>query len=136
MIALSSQAVDAGPDHKMRLGFPGCAEQLVDVALAIADMDASARIGQQLRGLPDVVHRTRTPQSPYLHAFRAMIAPDHPLDSLKTRNRYRLRDDCRGLEFEAIAAKPGGHSHPLIAHLDPGGCKVIQMGAKGSHCCK
>lgn len=39
----------------MRSSFASRAEQLIDVALAITDMDASFRIAQQLCGLPDII---------------------------------------------------------------------------------
>ncbi|MET4046104.1 hypothetical protein ABIC03_007843 [Bradyrhizobium sp. RT6a] len=55
MITIPSQAVKASPDHEMRSSFSSRAEQLIDVALAITDMDASFRIAQQLCGLPDIV---------------------------------------------------------------------------------
>jgi hypothetical protein len=55
VIAISSQAVDAGPDQEMRSGFLGRAEKLVDIALAIADVDASSRVTEKLRGLLDIL---------------------------------------------------------------------------------
>jgi hypothetical protein len=54
VIPVSSQAVDAGPDQEMRSGFLRRAEKLVNVALAITDMDASSRITEKLRGLLDI----------------------------------------------------------------------------------
>src|SRR4029077_11964194 len=54
VIPVSSQAVDAGPDEKMRSSFLGGTEQFVDIALAITDMDASSRITQKRRGVLDV----------------------------------------------------------------------------------
>src|SRR5882724_5652449 len=38
----------------MRSGLLGCAEKLVDVALAIIDMDASSRVTEKLGGLLDI----------------------------------------------------------------------------------
>ncbi len=55
VIPVSGQAVDAGPDQEVRSGFPGRTEQLVYVALAVTDVDASPWIGQQRRGLLDVL---------------------------------------------------------------------------------
>jgi hypothetical protein len=44
VISISRQAVDAGPDYEVRSGFSSRAEQLVDVALAIGDVNASSRL--------------------------------------------------------------------------------------------
>lgn len=55
VISIPGQTVNASPNHEMRSSFPGRAEQLIDVALAITDMDASSRIAQQLCGLTDIV---------------------------------------------------------------------------------
>ena len=55
VVAVPGQPVDAGPDQEMGSGFPGRAEQLVDVALAIADVDAASRLAEKLRGLLDVL---------------------------------------------------------------------------------
>lgn len=43
VIPVSSQAVDAGPNQEVSSGLLCCAEKLVDVTLAITDMDASSR---------------------------------------------------------------------------------------------
>src|SRR5712691_7538032 len=51
VIAVSSQAIDTCPDQKMRSDLLCGAEKLVDVALAITNMDASSRITQKLSGL-------------------------------------------------------------------------------------
>ncbi|MDH2356547.1 hypothetical protein QCM80_38885 [Bradyrhizobium sp. SSUT112] len=55
VISIPSQTINASPDHEMRSSFSSRAEQLIDIALAITDVDASSRIAQQLRGLPDIV---------------------------------------------------------------------------------
>ena len=55
VISIPSQTINASPDHEMRSSFSSRAKQLIDVTLAITDMDASSRIAQQLRGLPDIV---------------------------------------------------------------------------------
>src|SRR5258708_18635880 len=55
VIAVPSQAVDTGPHQEMRSDLLCRAEQLVDVALAITDMEASSRIAQQFRGLLQIV---------------------------------------------------------------------------------
>ena len=44
VIPLPSQAVDTGPDQEVRSDLLRRAEQFVDIALAIADMDASSWI--------------------------------------------------------------------------------------------
>jgi hypothetical protein len=54
VIPVSSQSIDARPDQKMRSSFPRRAEQLVEVALAVADVEASPWVAQQRRGLLDV----------------------------------------------------------------------------------
>ena len=51
VISVSGQAVDTGPDQEMRSDLLGRTEKLVDVALAITDMDASSWITEKLRGL-------------------------------------------------------------------------------------
>src|SRR3954469_7025144 len=52
---VSREAVDATPDQEVRPELPGEAEQLVDVALAVADMDASSGVAQRRGGLAHVV---------------------------------------------------------------------------------
>jgi hypothetical protein len=54
VIPIPSQAVDTGPHQEMRSNLLCRAEQLVDVTLAITDMDASSRIAQQFRGLLEI----------------------------------------------------------------------------------
>jgi hypothetical protein len=49
--SIARETIDATPDQKMRSRLLGQAEELVNVALAIADMDTPARIAKQLRGL-------------------------------------------------------------------------------------
>jgi site-specific DNA recombinase len=44
---VSREALDATPDQEVRPELPGQAEQLVDVALAVADVDASFRLAEQ-----------------------------------------------------------------------------------------
>lgn len=55
VISIPGQTVNASPNHEMRSSFPGRAEQLIDVALAITELGASSRIAQQLYGLTDIV---------------------------------------------------------------------------------
>ena len=54
MAAISSQAIDAGSDQKMSAELHCCTEQLVNVALAIADMDTARRFAEQRRRLAQV----------------------------------------------------------------------------------
>src|SRR5690606_20198580 len=61
MLAVASQPVDAAPDEEMRAEFVGGAEKLIDVALAIADMDA-------LRG-----RLTREPRSATVAGVQLLI---------------------------------------------------------------
>src|SRR5688572_13016112 len=58
MIPISGQAVDTDPDQEMRSDFLGRAEELVDVALAITDVDASSCVTERLRGLRDIFQPT------------------------------------------------------------------------------
>ncbi|WP_050631476.1 hypothetical protein [Bradyrhizobium viridifuturi] len=51
VIPVSSQAVDADPDQEMSSDLLCCAEKLVDVTLAITDMDAASGMIQELRRL-------------------------------------------------------------------------------------
>src|SRR5437667_1635461 len=39
----------------MGVGVMGGAKQLIDIAFTVADMDASLGLGQQSRGLPDII---------------------------------------------------------------------------------
>jgi len=55
VIPIASQAVDTGPDQEMRSDLLCRAEKLIDVALAITDMNASPRIIQKLRGLLQIL---------------------------------------------------------------------------------
>ena len=55
VVPVFGQAVDAGPDQEMRSSLLGRTEQLVYVALAVTDVDASPWIGQERRGLLDVL---------------------------------------------------------------------------------
>src|ERR671937_3269725 len=52
---IAGKTVDAAPDQKMRAEFLGQAKQLVDVALAIADVDAPSRVAEQRGGPAHVV---------------------------------------------------------------------------------
>ena len=47
MFAVSGQAIDAGPNNKMGLQLAGFAEQLVNIALTIADMNASTGLAEK-----------------------------------------------------------------------------------------
>jgi hypothetical protein len=51
MISISSETIDAGPYQEMRSNLLSCAKQFVDVALAVADMDAPSRITEEFGGL-------------------------------------------------------------------------------------
>jgi hypothetical protein len=55
MLAISSHPINAAPDREMRAEFMGGAEQLVNVALAVADMDAPGRIIEQRSCLAHVL---------------------------------------------------------------------------------
>jgi hypothetical protein len=46
VLTVSRQPVDATSDQEMGAEFMGGAEKLVDVALAVADMDAPARVAK------------------------------------------------------------------------------------------
>jgi hypothetical protein len=54
VIPFTSQAIDAGSDQETSSDLLSRAEQLIDVDLAIVDMDASPWIIQQFRGLPEI----------------------------------------------------------------------------------
>jgi len=54
VIPVSSQAVDAGPDQEMSSDLLCCAEKVVDVTLAIINVDASSRMIQELRRLLEI----------------------------------------------------------------------------------
>src|SRR5262249_36009325 len=52
---LAGQPVDARPHQEVSLRLARRAEQLVDIGLAIADVDAPGRVAEQLRGPPEVL---------------------------------------------------------------------------------
>ena len=54
VIPVSSQAIDAGPDQEISYDLLCCAEKLVNVTLAITNMDASSRMIQQQRRLLEI----------------------------------------------------------------------------------
>ena len=51
MISISRQAIDAGSNHEMSSNLLSRAEQFIDVAFAVADMDAPSRIDEKFGGL-------------------------------------------------------------------------------------
>jgi hypothetical protein len=51
MISISSETIHADPHQEMRSNLLSCAKQFIDVALAVADMDVSPRIIEELGGL-------------------------------------------------------------------------------------
>jgi hypothetical protein len=55
VIPIAGQAVDTGPDQERRSHLLCRAENLIDVALANTDMNASPRIIQKLRGLLQIL---------------------------------------------------------------------------------
>src|SRR5689334_12480022 len=55
VVSIPRQTVDAGPDEEVCSDLLRRAEQFVDVALAIADMDTSSRIAQKLRRLLQIL---------------------------------------------------------------------------------
>jgi hypothetical protein len=76
VIPFTSQAIDAGSDQEMSSDLLARAEQLIDIALAIADMDASPWIVQQSRGLPEIFQ----PPSCFLLFDRNACRVDLPLE--------------------------------------------------------
>nr|WP_247892731.1 hypothetical protein [Azospirillum baldaniorum] len=59
-IATKGEPIDAGPHQEMRAHLLSQAEQLVDVALAIANVDAASRIAEQFRGPAQVLQPADT----------------------------------------------------------------------------
>src|SRR5689334_12438222 len=55
MIPVSRQAIDAGPDQKMGANLLRRAEELIDIALTVSDVDAARRIAQDCTGLLEVL---------------------------------------------------------------------------------
>lgn len=53
MIPVTRQAIDAGPHQEVGADLLCRAEEFVDVALAVADMDTARRIAQRCSGLPE-----------------------------------------------------------------------------------
>lgn len=106
VIPVSGQAVDAGPDQEVRSGFPGRTEQLVYVALAVTDVDASPWIGQQRRGLLDVL---QPPDALLLldrntRWINLLLERGGPLELLRVQN--------------FIAASPSGKPSLVTAKLE------------------
>src|SRR4051794_39689925 len=54
-VAVAGEPVDTGSHYEMCSQLLGQAEQLVDIALAITDMDATSRIAEQRRGPAQVL---------------------------------------------------------------------------------
>ena len=52
--AIASQTIHAGTDKEMRANVLRCAEQLVDVALTVTNVDATLRLTEKRRRLPQV----------------------------------------------------------------------------------
>jgi hypothetical protein len=76
VIPFTSQAIDAGSDQEMSSDLLARAEQLIDIALAIADMDASPWIAQKCRGLPEIFQ----PPNCFLLFDRNACRVDLPLE--------------------------------------------------------
>jgi len=60
VISVSSQAIDAGPHQEVSPNLLGQAEKLVDVAFAIANMNAPRRVREQFSGLLQIVQPADT----------------------------------------------------------------------------
>jgi hypothetical protein len=54
MVSVSGQAIDAGPDQEMSADLLRCAEKFIDIALAVANVNAARRIAQGCGGLLEV----------------------------------------------------------------------------------
>src|SRR5438094_5025988 len=54
MMSVARQAIDAGPDQEMGANFLRRAEELIDIALTISNVDAARWIAQGCGGLPEV----------------------------------------------------------------------------------
>ena len=71
--AVACQAIDAGPDKEMGAEFLGGAEQLIDVALSIADMDTPCGFPERRVGLADVLEPTEALLALDRHARRIEV---------------------------------------------------------------
>ncbi len=70
MAVVARQAIDEGPDKEMGAEFLGGAEQLINVALAIADMDTPCGFAEQRIGLAHILEPTDAPLVLDRHARR------------------------------------------------------------------
>jgi hypothetical protein len=60
VIAVSGQAIDAGSHEEVRSDLLRCAKEFVDVAFAVADMNAPFRLSEQFRSLLQVLQPADT----------------------------------------------------------------------------
>src|SRR6185437_5742227 len=55
VVSIACQSIDTRPHQEMGADLLGRAEELINVALTVADMNAARRVAQRCRGLPDVL---------------------------------------------------------------------------------
>ncbi|MDF0584969.1 hypothetical protein [Bradyrhizobium yuanmingense] len=106
VIPVSSQAVDAGPDQEMSSGLLRCAEKLVNVTLAISDMDASSRMIQELRRLLEIFQ----PPDAFLFLDGKPDRIDLLLSAAVPLNFFRVQN--------LTAANPSGTPSIVTARLE------------------
>ena len=108
MISVSCQAIDTSSDQKMGANGLGRAEELIDIAFAITDVNAARRIAQRCRGLREVLQ---------------------PADALFLLDRnscqvHALLERCGSLEFLA---------RPEFDRGQPEGKTFARHGQAGMH---
>ena len=89
VVSSSLEPVDAGSDQEIRPRLTGKAEEFIDVALAVADMDASLRRANELRRKAKIVQPA--------HAF--LLLDRHPRRIDLARQRLRALELFPGPEF-------------------------------------
>jgi hypothetical protein len=94
MIAISRQAINTGPHQEVGADLLCRAEEFVDVALSVADMNAARRIAQRFSGLPKVLQ----PTDAFLLFDRNPRQVDLSLES------------CRSLELLPVPEFDGGQA--------------------------
>jgi hypothetical protein len=102
---VARQTIYARADDEMGAEVPGEAEQLVDVALAVADVDAASRVAEETHRPPEAVE----PADALLSLDRHAGGVDHPLERRRSPE-LRPRPDFHGCHPERHAVLGDGEA--------------------------
>src|SRR5947208_4128073 len=106
MMSVARQAIDAGPDQEMGANFLRRAEELIDIALTISNVDAARWIAQGCGGLPEVFQ----PADALLLLDRNPVRLTLFLSAAVPLNFLRVQN--------LIAANPSGRPSLVTARLE------------------